>query len=84
MKIIVNSNVHYKKPVAFLLKSLLDAGFKDFRDVALVVSQSPSQKPPHVTNARELHEDYPDVELCKHAISTIARRAQAAIRSIGR
>jgi DNA polymerase-3 subunit delta len=27
---------------------------------------------------------YPDVELCKHAISTIARRAQAAIRSIGR
>ena len=54
MKLVINSNINYKKPLRMLLESLQDSGFKDFEDVVLVISQSPQQKGPATRNVGEI------------------------------
>lgn len=64
MKIIINSNVHYKKPVTTLFHSLKDAGFNRFGDVVLVMSQSSAQVGPRRVNVREILPEAPEAEIC--------------------
>jgi len=65
MKIVINSNINYSRPVKTLFKSLVDIGFDRIEnDVVLVVSQSEVQKPPKKNNLREVFADAPDLEVC--------------------
>lgn len=59
MKIVINSNIHYKKPISILLKSLFDSGFSNFDDVIIVRSQSVDKEPCRVC-AKEVCPELPD------------------------
>lgn len=64
MKIVINSNVHYRKPVSVLIKSMTDIGFQHFESIILVVSQSAADVPPRKVQLREIVPEAPDVEIC--------------------
>jgi hypothetical protein len=66
MKIVINSNINYKKPVQVLLESLCESGFYEFNDVVLVVSQCEDQIGPEIINVNEVIQDLrlPNIEVC--------------------
>jgi len=64
MKIVINSNVRYKKPLAVLLQSIYDSGFQAFENIIIVMSQSAKNTPPMRVNAQEFIPDAPNIEIC--------------------
>lgn len=64
MKILINSNINYRKPLGILLKSLCESGFKKLSDVIVVVSQSKEDIGPRMENAQYLCDEILDIEVC--------------------
>jgi len=64
MKIVINSNTHYTKQLATLIKSMIDVGFRRFEALVVVVSQSPVDVPPRKIQLREILPEAPAAEIC--------------------
>jgi hypothetical protein len=64
MKIIINSNINYKKALYVNLKSLLSTGFDRFNDIVLVISQSTHDEGPKKININKFISDTPSFEIC--------------------
>lgn len=54
MKLVVNSNVNYKKPLSKMLESLIDSGFKNFDDVIVVIGQCERDEEPRKIKISEI------------------------------
>lgn len=50
MKILINSNVKYRKALTVLIESMLKAGFKNFNDIILVQSEAEVDSEPMLVN----------------------------------
>lgn len=64
MKIVINSNIHYKKPLKIFFDSLCRSGFDRFEDIILVMSQSPDQIGPIKEKIKNILPISLDIELC--------------------
>lgn len=61
-KIVINTNTRYKKALRVCLDSMLDAGFKEFENVIIVISGSEEAKEPRRESLSWIFQDLPNFE----------------------
>ena len=54
MKLVVNSNINYKKPLSKMIESLINSGFKKFDDVIVVMGQCENDEGPRKIKISEI------------------------------
>lgn len=56
MKLVVNSNINYKKPFSKMLQSLIESGFKSFNDIVVVMGQCKDDEEPRKIKISEVSD----------------------------
>lgn len=54
MKIVINTNTHYRQPLTYLLRSILAANFNRYEDIIVVISESVADTTPAMEPLRNI------------------------------
>lgn len=62
MKLVINSNIHYKNPLKILFESILKSDINDFKNIIVVISQTDEYEP-KLTKISEITNIDSDIEV---------------------